>query len=121
MNDQSKWVLIVDDERLIREMLSRTLEEEGFSCVVSGDLAQARDRLDEGGFSLVVCDYDLPDGCGLDLADEVRAGHFDIPVVVMSGIDRPDLAAGCAAHGTDGFLAKPFTMDQLLTRVAWLV
>jgi DNA-binding response OmpR family regulator len=119
--DNRKRILIVDDERLIRALLARTLEEEGFSCTVTGSLEAARDHLHLASFSLVLCDYDLTDGCGLDLVDEIRAGHFDVPVIVMSGIERADLADRCAGLDADSFLAKPFKLDELLGRVYWLV
>jgi two-component system response regulator MprA len=121
VSGEGKRVLVVDDERLIRALLTRTLEEEGFTCVVCSGLEEARVRLDDGGYSLVICDYDLADGCGADLVEEIRTTHFDVPVVIMSGIDRQGVAERCAGLGVDAFLPKPFTLDELLGRVYWLV
>lgn len=121
MNEERKRILVVDDERLIRELLARTLEEEGFTCVVCSGLAEARVRLGDGGYSLVLCDYDLADGCGADLVEEIRATNLDVPVVVMSGVGRGDVVERCAGLDVDGFLPKPFTLDELLGRVYWLV
>lgn len=111
-------ILIVDDERLIQQLLSRLLEEDGHSCETAGSTAESRTRLEGDPFDLVFCDVDMPDGSGLDLVRELRAAGNDVPVVMMSGVHDARLAASAVDLGVEGYMLKPFPLEDVRERVA---
>jgi DNA-binding NtrC family response regulator len=112
-------ILIVDDERLIQQLLSQLLKEDGHSCETAGNVAEGR-RAMEGGqvFDLVFCDVDMPDGSGLDLVKEMRGDGNDLPVVMMSGVHDASLAARAVDLGVEGYMLKPFPLEDVRERVA---
>ena len=112
-----KTILVVEDERVIAEILSAVLEDEGYRVVVAYNGTQGLDRLAEGRPDLVLCDVMMP---GLDGRDLARAMWSDseyrtIPIILMSAAHIP--ASKHDFPYTD-FLRKPFDMDQLLETVA---
>lgn len=114
-------ILIVDDERLIQQLLSRLLEGEGHSCETAGSTDEARQLLVGPKFDLVFCDVDMPGGSGLDLVRDMRSGGIDVPVVMMSGVEDPRLAAEAVDLKVVGYMLKPFAMDEVRRRVAEIV
>jgi DNA-binding response OmpR family regulator len=110
-------ILIIDDERLIQQLLSRALEGDGHSCAVASTAAEGKEALADGAFDLVFCDVDMPGGSGLDLVRDLRAGGNRVPVVMMSGVEDARQAAEAVDLGVAGYLLKPFAIDDLRRRV----
>jgi DNA-binding response OmpR family regulator len=118
-----RHVLIVEDEPDIAVML-RLVFEEGYLVTLAGDLAQARAALSHQLLpDLLLLDVMLPDGNGLDFCREVKASRPLIPVLVMTAYARggPVREAHARACGADGFVPKPFDIDELLATAARLV
>ncbi|MBA3718587.1 MAG: response regulator [Actinobacteria bacterium] len=111
-------VLIVDDERLIQQLLSSVLEREGHSATVAGSVPEARGHLEKDDFDLVVCDVDMPGESGFDLVRSMRSRGSDTPIVMMSGIEDARLAAAAVDFGIAGFMIKPFQLDEARAKVA---
>jgi putative two-component system response regulator len=111
-------VLIVDDERLIQQLLAKVLEDEGHSTAVAGSVAEARGHLEAGDFDLILCDVDMPGESGFELARSLRDHGSDAAVVMMSGIEDPRLAAEAVGLGVHGYMLKPFQLDEARTKVA---
>ncbi len=98
-------------------MLEGALREAGHVVVTAPDLEAARGRLAEGGFSVVLLDWMLPDGSGTDLCREMRRAGDTTPVLVLTargGVE--DRVEGLDA-GADDYLRKPFAVAELLARV----
>jgi CheY-like chemotaxis protein len=112
-----KTILIVEDERVIAEILCAVLEDEGYRVVIANNGRQGLDRLADGHPDLVLCDVMMPGLDGRDLARAMSADvkYRSIPLIVMSAAHMP-------AHKRDfpytAFLSKPFDMDQLVETVA---
>ena len=90
-------VLLVDDSRVTREMMRRLLEDAGFMVTGVGSAEDAMRALDLGGVDCLVTDIEMPGVDGLDLTRKLRSDveHADLPVVVVSTLDRPsDRLAG---------------------------
>lgn len=98
-------VLVVDDDPLVRRVVVRMIEYLGFVVVDAEGLTAARTTLAQGHIDLVLCDIDLLDGSGVDLAAELIAVGAP-PVVLMSG-SEPVLAHARATLGVR-VIAKPF-------------
>ncbi len=101
-------VLIVDDHAMVRDGLVAVLDAEDDLAVVgsAGDVAAAGTLLAELRPDVLVTDYQLPDGTGLDLAAQASAAGLATMVLVISGIDDPSLIEEAVRAGCSGFLSK---------------
>ncbi|WP_020652733.1 response regulator [Massilia niastensis] len=116
--EQADHILIVDDDREIRELLVSYLERNGVHATAVGNGRQMRDVLDNHPVDLVVLDLMLPGEDGLALCRDLRAGpHKRIPVLMLTArSDEADRILGLEM-GADDYLAKPFAARELLARV----
>jgi len=114
-------VLVVDDDHTIQEVIGMALELEGYHVLIAGDGFEAIEKLKVESPSLILFDIFLPRMDGLQFAAELtRLGlRPTIPIVVVSGDDRGRQRA--SQIGAEGFLLKPFTIEDLLTQVARFV
>jgi EAL domain-containing protein (putative c-di-GMP-specific phosphodiesterase class I) len=116
-------MLLVDDDSGIRTGYARTLERRGWTVVTAVDGLQARERLAEGSFDVILSDIQMPGLGGLQLLQAVRERDLDVPVVLMTG--RPDMESSILAieSGVFRYLVKPVAPDKLaevMTRAASL-
>jgi putative two-component system response regulator len=100
-------LLIVDDEAAFRRALRRTLERGGHRVLEAGSVHEAREVLAAQPVELVLCDVNMPDGSGLELVRSVVADEPDTAIVMLTGVDDPDVADQALAIGADGYLVKP--------------
>jgi len=115
----SARILIVEDEPSVSRLLVRLLERHGHECVVAYDAVQARRRLAEPPhFELMLCDVSMPGESGLELTRDTLAEYRDTAVVMVTGIDDPELAQAALDLGAYGYVTKPFTPNELLINVA---
>ena len=113
----SASILIVEDDRPIRELLSDILSDAGFKVSSTSTLASARSLVaaGQGQFDLILLAVRLSDGDGLAWCIELRAAGFTAPIIVMSG-NSADLHRAAQA-GVTTVLKKPFTIGYLLERI----
>jgi two-component system copper resistance phosphate regulon response regulator CusR len=114
-------VLIVEDERKVGLFIERALMEQSHTAKLTTTCAAARDALAESSYDAVILDLGLPDGDGLDLLREWRAAGFNEPVLILSARDAVDDRIRGLNHGADDYLAKPFSLEELLARVRALL
>jgi two-component system, OmpR family, KDP operon response regulator KdpE len=112
----SARILVVDDEPPIRKLLRVGLASQGYEVLEAADAKSALEQLTKKP-ALVILDLGLPDIDGLQLLGQMRAGHSDVPVIVLSS--RADEAGKVAALdlGADDYVTKPFGMDELFARI----
>lgn len=111
-------ILVVDDEEIVRDVVVRYLERDGFRTIVAGDGALARQLLErhEHELALVVLDLMLPEIDGLELCRWIR-GRGDLPVIMLTArSDETDRIVGLEL-GADDYLGKPFSPRELAARV----
>jgi DNA-binding response OmpR family regulator len=109
-------VLVVDDEPMVREVVSGYLQRDGIEVTQVGDGRSALDALSASAFDLVVLDIMLPMASGLDVLRAVRR-HSAIPVILLSARgDETDRVAGLEL-GADDYVVKPFSSRELAARV----
>ena len=113
-------ILIVDDERDIRDLVAGVLSDEGYSCRTAGDSQAALDAVDEQRPSLVLLDVWLHGSPmdGLEVLDAIKAREPDLPVIVFSGHGNIDTAVAAIGHGAVDFIEKPFEAEKLLHLVS---
>ncbi len=109
-------ILLVEDEDNVAAMLKLNLEAEGYGVVHAPNLAAARTLMAED-ISLIVLDVMLPDGNGMDFADELRQQSLRLPILMLTAKDTTgDIVEGLES-GADDYLCKPFQLDELLGRI----
>jgi chemotaxis protein histidine kinase CheA/CheY-like chemotaxis protein len=101
-------VLLVDDSRVTREMVRRLLEDAGFTVAGVETAEDAMIALEKGSFDCVVTDIEMPDVDGLELTRRLRdsPAHADLPIVVVSTLDRPSDRLAGLESGADAYLTK---------------
>jgi len=112
-------ILVVDDERAVRESLRRALELEGYDVQLAADGAEAIERLgtNNGEPDAVVLDVLMPGMDGIDVCRYLRRTGNTTPVLMLTARDAVgDRVAGLDA-GADDYLVKPFALEELLARV----
>ncbi len=109
-------ILIVDDERDIRELISDILEDEGYSTRVAGTSDEAMEQVGSALPALLILDIWLKDSNmdGIDILKAVKRDHPDVPVVIISGHGNIEIAVAAIKQGAYDFIEKPFNIDQLL-------
>src|SRR6266849_9095991 len=113
---EMKTVLVVDDEPIVRGVVARYLEREGFRTLQAGDGETARGVLERETPSLVVLDLMLPGTDGLSLCRWIRE-RSDLPVIMVTALgEEADRLAGLEL-GADDYLTKPFSPRELVARV----
>jgi two-component system nitrogen regulation response regulator NtrX len=112
-------ILVVDDERDIRELVAGVLEDEGYSTRGAADSDAALEAIAERRPSLVLLDVWLQGSRldGLDLLDEIKRRDASIPVLVISGHGNLDTAVAAIRRGASDFIEKPFEAERLLLLV----
>ncbi len=109
-------ILIVDDERDIRELVSDILEDEGFSTRKAGTSDDCMAELEKEQPALLILDIWLKDSSmdGIDILKAVKSDMPDIPVVIISGHGNIEIAVAAIKQGAYDFIEKPFNIDQLM-------
>jgi|TARA_B110000908_G_scaffold172128_1_gene237838 two-component system nitrogen regulation response regulator NtrX len=109
-------ILIVDDERDIRELISEILKDEGFATRLAGNSDDAMSAINVEAPSLMILDIWLKDSRmdGIDILKTVKRDNPDIPVVIISGHGNIEIAVAAIKQGAYDFIEKPFNIDQLL-------
>ena len=114
--DTTPHILIVDDHRDIRDLVSRALTKEGFRVTAVADGKAMRKALADGRFDLILLDLMLPGDSGLVLCREVRAGS-NIPIIMVTAKgEEVDRVVGLEL-GADDYLPKPFGTRELIARI----
>jgi two-component system nitrogen regulation response regulator NtrX len=113
-------ILIVDDERDIRDLVAGVLSDEGYDCRTAGDSQAALDAIDQRRPSLVLLDVWLHGSPmdGLEVLDAIKIREPELPVIVFSGHGNIDTAVSAIGRGAMDFIEKPFEAERLLLLVA---
>ena len=109
-------ILIVDDERDIRELISDILEDEGYATRLAENSNEAMSSINAEPPALLILDIGLKDSRmdGIDILKAVKRDNPDVPVVIISGHGNVEIAVAAIKQGAYDFIEKPFNIDQLL-------
>ena len=109
-------ILIVDDERDIRELVSDILVDEGYTTRLAGTSGAAMREIDIERPAMLILDIWLKDSTmdGIDILKSVKANFPDVPVVIISGHGNIEIAVAAIKQGAFDFIEKPFNIDQLI-------
>lgn len=109
-------ILIVDDERDIRELISDILKDEGYTTRTAGTSDEAMAEINKAEPSLMILDIWLKDSSmdGIDILKVAKRDNPEVPVVIISGHGNIEIAVAAIKQGAYDFIEKPFNIDQLM-------
>src|SRR3990167_1171698 len=113
-------ILIVDDEKDIRELIGDILKDEGYTIRLAANSDDCMAEIDAEPPSLMILDIWLKDSRmdGIDILKSVKRDNPDIPIVIISGHGNIEIAVAAIKQGAYDFIEKPFNIDQLLVVVS---
>jgi len=115
--DDAVHLLVVDDDRRIRDLLSRYLGENGFRVSVAANASDARSKLEGLEFDLAIVDVMMPGESGLELTRSIRETKRDVPILMLTALADTEKRVEGLEAGADDYLPKPFEPRELLLRV----
>ena len=118
---QPPTVLVVDDDKPVREVLCAVLKEEGYGVRQAESAAAALEMLRGDDLPLVLCDMKMPEHDGLWLLDQIVRRHPNAAVVMLTGFGDTENAVECLKHGAADYLLKPPRVTELVRAIerAW--
>lgn len=119
--DEAPHILVVDDDRRIRQLLQSYLMENGFRVTVAAGAAEAREKMRGLMFDLVVLDIMMPGETGLQMTESLRSNGNPVPVLMLSALADPSDRIAGLEIGSDDYLTKPFEPRELLLRIQALL
>jgi putative two-component system response regulator len=111
-------ILIVDDEPYVRRTLSRLLDRAGHQCDVARDAEEATLQLRSASFDLMLADVRMPGRSGLELASWAQQSYPDLAVLMLTGVEDPDVADVALERGAFGYMVKPWRATEVLINVS---
>jgi two-component system response regulator MprA len=115
-------VLVVDDERAVRDSLRRALELEGYEVELAADGAEALYRLESNGQpDAVILDVLMPGVDGLEVSRRLRSKGNTVPILMLTARTEVENRVAGLDAGADDYLAKPFALEELLARLRALL
>jgi DNA-binding response OmpR family regulator len=110
-------ILVVDDDRSLRNLLAQTLEGEGFQAFTSEDGREARLQIEEHRIDLVITDLAMPGEEGMELIRALRREQPSVKIVAMSGAFGTDVLRAARALGAHMSLIKPLSRETILQSI----
>ncbi|MFM2387435.1 MAG: hypothetical protein RL660_2192 [Bacteroidota bacterium] len=113
----AKKILVVDDERAIRNVLKEILSEEGFAVEEAADGFEAINLFKANDYEIVLCDIKMPKIDGLEFLEKARLEKPDVPIIIISGNNQLDMAVEAVRKGAFDYISKPPDLNRLLITV----
>jgi DNA-binding response OmpR family regulator len=111
------YVLVVEDERRLGQVIRKVLEEEGHTVDLAYDGEDGLAMAADGSHDVIVLDILLPGIDGLDVCRTLRANRVDTPVLLLTALDAVEDRVRGLDAGADDYLPKPFAFQELLARI----
>ncbi|MGZ5499084.1 MAG: response regulator transcription factor, partial [Candidatus Aminicenantales bacterium] len=113
-----KKILIIDDDRVLRQTLAAALETEGYGVSAAADGREGLNKALKTNFDLIVLDVVMPVLGGLEVCRKLREAGRQVPVIVLSGKKKKEIDKVLGLElGGDDYLTKPFGTDEFIARV----
>ena len=118
--EDAAHILVVDDDRRIRELIKRYLSEHGYRISTAENAAEARGALENLTFDLLVVDVMMPGESGLELTNSLRRSS-NVPILMLTAKTEADDRISGLESGADDYLGKPFEPRELLLRISTIL
>jgi len=106
-------ILIIDDEQVVRDAVSRVCETAGLTVEAASDAKTGLDKIQKDEYRLVVCDVMLPDLDAFQILEAMKQASLRTPVIMITGYSTMENAVNSLRRGAIDFIPKPFTADEL--------
>ncbi|MFO7890157.1 MAG: sigma-54 dependent transcriptional regulator [bacterium] len=113
MKKNSKNILVIDDEEMIRELLKDTFEKEKYNVETAEDGKQAFKMIQSNDYNLVITDIRLPDISGMEILEKIKVQHPDMGVIMITAYGSIKSAVKAMKDGAFDYIAKPFEIDEI--------
>jgi DNA-binding response OmpR family regulator len=111
-------ILVIDDDRVLRQTLAAALEVEGYGVSEAADGQEGLNKALKGAFDLIVLDVIMPFMGGLEVCRKLREAGRQVPVIVLSGKKKKEIDKVLGLElGGDDYMTKPFGTDEFIARV----
>ena len=110
-------ILVIDDERSIRNLMQEILEDEGHSVDVAEDGAKGVEMADKEKYDVIFCDIKMPNLPVEEVLDTLHEKGIETPVIMISGHGDIDTAVSCIKKGAFDFLSKPLDLNRILITI----
>jgi DNA-binding response OmpR family regulator len=111
------YILLVEDERRLAQVVRKVLEEEGHTADVAHDGEEGLAMAMDGSHDVIVLDVLLPGIDGLEVCGRLRASRVDTPILLLTALDAVEDRVRGLDAGADDYLPKPFALQELLARL----
>jgi DNA-binding response OmpR family regulator len=116
-----KRVLVIDDDKIIRILLTKLLQMEGFEVIFAESGAQGLKTLKDEEVDVILMDYTLGGMTALDLLEIMKSNQIEKPVIILSAFDKSELSKSTSGLGVKDVIQKPFTNQELIEKVKRIV
>jgi DNA-binding response OmpR family regulator len=110
-------ILIIEDEKPLRESITRYLDYQGYVCETAGDFLSAREKVSSFNYDCIVVDIGLPGGSGFDIIKELKYLESKAGIIIISARNSLDDKLKGLDLGSDDYLTKPFHLPELMARI----
>jgi two-component system response regulator PilR (NtrC family) len=110
-------ILVVDDEPMLRETLTKVLSEEGYTVSMAADSHEALGLIENAYFDLVLCDIVMPGMDGMELLGKIRKSSLSITVIIMTAYGTVESAVEAMKNGAFDYILKPIIFDDLILKL----
>jgi signal transduction histidine kinase len=117
MKEEKTKILVVDDEKVVREGCHRVLTGRGYDVLTAENGQVAMDLLGKDAVDIILLDLKMPVMSGEEVLEKTRARYPEIPVIIITGHGTVDTAVECMKQGAYDFITKPFQVDQFLLTI----
>ncbi len=114
-------ILIVEDDRVSAKTLYQLLRNNKYGCDVAYGYHEAKELIDKNSYALIILDWNLGDGDGKELLDEIRQMDITTPVLMLSANSQIEDKVEVLDTGADDYLSKPYSHIELLARIRALL
>lgn len=114
---EAKRILVADDSETITTLLMSALQSSGFHVEAANDGPEAYEKGKEGRFDLVILDQLMPGLLGLEVIERWHEEGYEIPVIMLSGVDDDRTVVESLQRGAVDYVRKPFRLPELLARI----
>lgn len=114
-------ILLLEDDELLADQISMLLRKESYICDVSHSIKEALVMYDQNSYQLIVMDWNLPDGSGIEFLAQIRSWGDNVSALILSGRESVQERVEALDAGADDYLCKPYSNIELLARIRALL